>query len=76
MYISRKDAVSPKKKTCFSVSGHMDVAAEEYLRVYNAMKQLVALTKSTTKDPTALSNLDNLQNILEGIKVDHDIDGL
>lgn len=54
----------------------MDIAAEEYLRVYNAMKKLVALTKSTIKDPTAMSDLDNLQKILEGIHDDRDIDDL
>lgn len=52
----------------------MDVAAEEYLRVYNAMNKLVVLTQSTIQDPTVLSELDNLQNILEGIHDDHDID--
>lgn len=56
---------------CFSVSGHIDVAATEYLRVYNAMKKLVALTRTTIKDSRALSALDNLQNILEG-SGDHD----
>lgn len=75
MYMSKKDTISPNKKYC-PVSGRMDVAAEEYLRVYNAIRQLLALTKSTTKEPTTLSHLENLQKILEGIKVEHDIAGL
>ncbi|XP_031733802.1 cytosolic phospholipase A2 beta-like isoform X1 [Anarrhichthys ocellatus] len=53
-----------------NVSGQMDGAAEEYLRVYNALDKLVALTRSTIKDPTALSDLDKLQKILED-KVKH-----
>lgn len=49
-----------------SVSGHVDGAAEDYLRVYNALEKLVALTRSTIKDPEALSDLDELQQILGG----------
>lgn len=56
---------------CFSVSGHVDIAAEEYLRVYNAIKKLVALTRITIKDTRALSDLDNLQKMLEGSDYDH-----
>lgn len=56
---------------CFSVSGHVDIAAEEYLRVYNAIKKLVALTRITIKDTRALSDLDNLQKMLEGSDDDH-----
>ncbi|KAM9346167.1 cytosolic phospholipase A2 gamma-like isoform 2-T2 [Symphorus nematophorus] len=48
-----------------NVPGHMDGAAEEYLRVYGALDKLVALTRATIKDPTALSALDKLQKILE-----------
>uniref|UniRef100_A0A8C2ZQ17 PLA2c domain-containing protein n=3 Tax=Cyclopterus lumpus TaxID=8103 RepID=A0A8C2ZQ17_CYCLU len=44
-----------------------DDAAEEYLRVYNSLHKLVALTRSTIKDPTALSELDKLQKILEDV---------
>lgn len=55
----------------FSVSGTVHIAAEEYLRVYNAMKKLVALTKITIKDTRALSDLDNLQKMLEGSDDDH-----
>ncbi|XP_035854850.1 cytosolic phospholipase A2 gamma-like isoform X4 [Sander lucioperca] len=47
------------------VPGQVDSAAEDYLRVYNALNTLVALTRSTIKDPTALSDLDKLQKILE-----------
>lgn len=53
----------------------IDGAAEEYLRVYNALSKLVGLTRSTIKDPTALTNLDNLQKILED-KVNHNVSGL
>lgn len=56
---------------CFSVSGCVDIAAEEYLRVYNAFKKLVALTRNTIKDTRALSDLDNLQKMLEGSDDDH-----
>lgn len=56
---------------CFSVSGRVDIAAEEYLRVYNAIKKLVALTRITIKDTSALSDLDNLQKMLEGSDDDH-----
>ncbi|XP_011601975.1 cytosolic phospholipase A2 gamma-like isoform X1 [Takifugu rubripes] len=52
------------------VSGHVDISVEEYLRVYNAMKKLVALTRITIKDIRALSDLDNLQKMLED-KVNH-----
>lgn len=57
---------------CFSVSGRADVAAEEFLRVYNAMKKLVALTRITVKDTRSLSDLDNLQKMLEGSDDDRD----
>ncbi|XP_051245084.1 cytosolic phospholipase A2 gamma [Dicentrarchus labrax] len=53
-----------------NVLGHVDGAAEEYLRVYNALDKLVALTRSTIKDPAALSDLDKLQKILKD-KVNH-----
>ncbi|XP_070837673.1 cytosolic phospholipase A2 gamma-like [Chaetodon trifascialis] len=58
-----------------NMPGLVDGAAEEYLRVYNALSKLVGLTRSTVKDPTALSNLDNLQKILED-KVNHNVSGL
>lgn len=51
---------------CVSVLGHIDDTAEEYLRVHTVLEKLVALTRSTTKNPTALTDLDTLQNILEG----------
>ncbi|XP_035510259.1 cytosolic phospholipase A2 gamma-like [Morone saxatilis] len=53
-----------------NVPGHVDGAAEEYLRVYNALDKLVALTRSTIKDPAALSDLDKLQKIVKD-KVNH-----
>ena len=51
---------------CVLVPGHIDSAAEEYLRVFNALDKLIALTRSTIKDPPALSDLDKLQKVLEG----------
>ena len=59
---------------CVSVPGQIVSAAEEYLRVYNALHKLVALTRSTSKDPASLSDLDKLQKILEGIDDDDDDD--
>lgn len=55
-----------------SVPGFIDSAAEEYLRVYNMLDKLVDLTRSTIKDPAALSDLDNLQKILKGSGGDYD----
>lgn len=52
------------------VSQHVDIAAEEYLRVYNIVKKVIALISSTIKDPSILSDLDNLQKILDD-KVNH-----
>ncbi|XP_049426799.1 cytosolic phospholipase A2 gamma-like isoform X4 [Epinephelus fuscoguttatus] len=48
-----------------NVPGYIDTTAEEYLHVYNRLIKLVALTRSTIKDPTALSDMDKLQKILE-----------
>ncbi|TDH03473.1 hypothetical protein EPR50_G00163690 [Perca flavescens] len=62
-----KDLIPP----WLNVSGQIDSAAEDYLRVYNALNKLVALTRSTIKDPTALSYLDKLQKILEDM-LNHD----
>ncbi|XP_073350158.1 cytosolic phospholipase A2 gamma-like [Pagrus major] len=53
-----------------NVPGQIDSAAVEYLRVYNALQKLVVLTRSTSKDPVSLSDLDKLQKILED-KVNH-----
>ncbi|XP_054463334.1 cytosolic phospholipase A2 gamma-like [Anoplopoma fimbria] len=53
-----------------NVPGQIDSAAKEYLRVYNALDKLVALTKSTINDPAAVSDLDKLQKLLED-KVKH-----
>ena len=49
-----------------SMPGHIDLDADEYLRVYNTLDKLVALIRSTTTDPTNLSELNVLQKILEG----------
>lgn len=54
------------------MSQHVDIAAEEYLRVYNIVKKVIALISSTIKDPSILSDLDNLQKILDGIHDDDD----
>lgn len=70
MYMSRRHTHT-LSWMWFSVSGHVDISAEEYLRVYNAMKKLVALTRITIKDIRALSDLDNLQKMLEGSDDDH-----
>lgn len=48
-----------------NVPEHIDSAAEEYLRVYNVLDKIVALTGSFIKDPTALSDLNKLQRVLE-----------
>ncbi|TKS92370.1 Cytosolic phospholipase A2 gamma [Collichthys lucidus] len=53
------------------VLGHIDDAAEEYLRVHTVLEKLVALTRSTVKNPTALTDLDTLQNVLEVTKANH-----
>ncbi|XP_054891634.1 LOW QUALITY PROTEIN: cytosolic phospholipase A2 gamma-like [Poeciliopsis prolifica] len=47
-----------------------DDVTKEYLRVYNVLRNLITLTSSTIKDPTALSELDKLQKILHD-KVHH-----
>ncbi|MEQ2252381.1 hypothetical protein ILYODFUR_021223 [Ilyodon furcidens] len=49
---------------------HIDNVAEEYLQMYNVLKNLITLISSTIKDPTALSELDKLQKILHD-KVNH-----
>lgn len=56
------------------MSQHVDIAAEEYLRVYNIVKKMIALISSTIKDPSILSDLGNLQKILDGIHDDNDDD--
>ncbi|XP_060946331.1 cytosolic phospholipase A2 gamma-like isoform X2 [Limanda limanda] len=48
-----------------NVSGHIDSDADEYLRVYNTLDKLVALIRSSTRDPTTLSALYMLQKTLE-----------
>ncbi|XP_053194193.1 cytosolic phospholipase A2 gamma-like [Scomber japonicus] len=47
------------------VPGHVDSAADEYLRVFSALDKLIAMTKGTIQDPRALSDLDKLQKILQ-----------
>ena len=44
----------------------MDDSTQEYLRVYNALDKLIALTRSTVKDPIALSDFEKLQRMLKG----------
>uniref|UniRef100_UPI0037E7257F cytosolic phospholipase A2 gamma-like n=1 Tax=Semicossyphus pulcher TaxID=241346 RepID=UPI0037E7257F len=44
---------------------------EEYLHVYEALQSVVALTRSTIKDPSALSDLDKLQKLLEEADMEH-----
>ncbi|XP_041858724.1 cytosolic phospholipase A2 beta-like [Melanotaenia boesemani] len=48
-----------------NVPEHVDNNAQEYLRVYNALNNLITLIKSTIEDPAALSDLDTLQKLLE-----------
>lgn len=42
----------------------IDDAAKEYLHVYSVLRNVITLTSSTIKDPTALSELDRLQKTL------------
>lgn len=51
---------------CVLVSGHLDSAAKEYLLVWIILDKVIALTRITVKDTTALMYLDKLQKILEG----------
>uniref|UniRef100_A0A8C5DJ79 PLA2c domain-containing protein n=1 Tax=Gouania willdenowi TaxID=441366 RepID=A0A8C5DJ79_GOUWI len=44
---------------------YLDSAALEYLRLYNALDQLLSLTRTTVEDPTALADLSQLQKILK-----------
>ncbi|KAM4635754.1 cytosolic phospholipase A2 gamma-like [Polymixia lowei] len=49
-----------------NVPGQIDGALGQYLHVYHTLIQLVALmSRNITDDPTALSQLDNLQKTLE-----------
>uniref|UniRef100_A0AAQ4PRZ5 PLA2c domain-containing protein n=1 Tax=Gasterosteus aculeatus aculeatus TaxID=481459 RepID=A0AAQ4PRZ5_GASAC len=68
--MAHEDTIRGLVPPWLNVSGHVDGAAEDYLRVYNALEKLVALTRSTIKDPEALSDLDELQQIL-GDKLKH-----
>ncbi|XP_069381341.1 cytosolic phospholipase A2 gamma-like [Paralichthys olivaceus] len=56
-----KDVIPP----WLNVDGHIDSAAEEFFRIYNTLDKLVDLIRSSTRDPTALSELNMLQKILE-----------
>ncbi|KAI4822900.1 hypothetical protein KUCAC02_008421 [Chaenocephalus aceratus] len=60
-----KDAIKDYLPPWLNVPGQVDGSTEEYMRTYNALVTLVAMTRSTIKDPTALSDLDKLQKILE-----------
>ncbi|XP_027140772.1 cytosolic phospholipase A2 gamma-like [Larimichthys crocea] len=64
--LAHEDIIREYIPTWMNVLGHIDDTAEEYLRVHTVLEKLVALTRSTTKNPTALTDLDTLQNILEG----------
>uniref|UniRef100_UPI0037E6FE24 cytosolic phospholipase A2 gamma-like isoform X2 n=1 Tax=Semicossyphus pulcher TaxID=241346 RepID=UPI0037E6FE24 len=46
-------------------------AVKEYLRVYKALGKVVALTRGIFKDPSALSDLDKLQKLLEDADIIH-----
>ncbi|KAM9843162.1 cytosolic phospholipase A2 gamma-like [Aulostomus maculatus] len=70
--LAHEEAVREFIPPWLNVPGVVDSTAEEYLRVYNAIHKLVALSKSTLKDPTALSELDKLQKILQD-KVIHNV---
>ncbi|KAM4531784.1 cytosolic phospholipase A2 gamma-like isoform 1-T1 [Odontesthes bonariensis] len=48
-----------------NVPGYMDDSTQEYLRVYNALDKLIALTRSTVKDPISLSDFEKLQKMLK-----------
>ncbi|KAF7645126.1 hypothetical protein LDENG_00209450 [Lucifuga dentata] len=50
-----------------NVPGHVDSTVDQYMRVYQYLIKLVALLRSTVKDPAALSELQNLQNILQDV---------
>ncbi|KAK5855705.1 hypothetical protein PBY51_007358 [Eleginops maclovinus] len=63
--LAHEDAIKDFLPPWLNVPGQVDGAAEEYMRVYHALVTVVAMTRSTVKDPTALSDLDNLQKILE-----------
>ncbi|XP_033969551.1 cytosolic phospholipase A2 gamma-like [Trematomus bernacchii] len=63
--LADEDAIKDYLPPWLNVPGQVDGSAEEYMRVYNALVTLVAMTRSTIKDPTALSDLDKLQTILE-----------
>ncbi|XP_078140522.1 cytosolic phospholipase A2 gamma isoform X2 [Centroberyx gerrardi] len=53
-----------------NVPGNVDDAADQYLRVYHTLVRLVALIRNNMEDPTALSELDNLQRTLRD-KLNH-----
>ncbi|KAE8283584.1 Cytosolic phospholipase A2 zeta [Larimichthys crocea] len=69
--LAHEDIIREYIPTWMNVLGHIDDTAEEYLRVHTVLEKLVALTRSTTKNPTALTDLDTLQNILEVTKANH-----
>lgn len=51
---------------CVSVPEYADSAIDEYLRIYNTLDKIIALTKSTVDEPAPLSALDELQKTLGG----------
>ncbi|XP_028254618.1 cytosolic phospholipase A2 gamma-like [Parambassis ranga] len=53
-----------------NVPEYVDSATQEYLRTYNTLDKIIALTKSTVNEPAPWSALDELQKTL-GDKVNH-----
>ncbi|XP_005945736.1 cytosolic phospholipase A2 gamma [Haplochromis burtoni] len=68
--ISNEETLRDFVPQWLNVSGHLDSAAKEYLRVWIILDKVIALTRITVKDTTALMYLDKLQKILED-KVNH-----
>lgn len=50
---------------CLSVTESLDTAVK-YVRVYNTLQHVVAMTRSTIRDPDSITALDKLQKLLEG----------
>ncbi|XP_035472102.2 cytosolic phospholipase A2 gamma isoform X4 [Scophthalmus maximus] len=63
--LAHEDTIRDFIPPWLNVPGQVDSASEEFLRVYNTLDKLVALIRSTITDPTALSDLNKLQQTLE-----------
>ncbi|XP_068580946.1 cytosolic phospholipase A2 gamma-like isoform X2 [Cebidichthys violaceus] len=63
--LAHEDTIKEFIPPWLKVLGQTDGTSEEYLRVYNGLDKLLALIRSTIKDPTALSDLDKLHKILD-----------